>query len=164
MTGYGSYGHNAEFNYQEEYISLLERGWIIAVAHVRGGGELGKDWYKDGKELSKKNTFHDFISCAEFLISNKYTNPNILTATSMSAGGLLLGAVSNMRPDLFKCMVIKVPFTNILDTILDKDLPLSLHEYDEWVFSCYLNTDTFRVTQKTPNILTIFILMIRITT
>lgn len=133
ITGYGSYGHNIELSYLPEYISLIERGWIIAMTHVRGGGEMGKNWYKQGKLFNKKNSFYDFIDCAEYLISNKYTNSSILNAYSSSAGGLLLASVANLKPNLLNAMIIKVPFVDILNTILDKSLPLSEHEYEEWV-------------------------------
>jgi len=112
MIGYGAYGHNVEASFHTEYLELLRRNWVIALAHVRGGSELGVRWYHEGKQLSKRNSFHDFIACAEHLIAQGYTCSQRLTAMGSSAGGLLLGALLNMRPDLFRAMIVKVPFVD----------------------------------------------------
>jgi oligopeptidase B len=112
--------------------SLIDRGFIFAIAHVRGGGEMGRYWYDDGKVLKKKNTFYDFIDCAEFLINKGYTSPEKLVICGGSAGGLLIGSVLNMRPDLFKAAVADVPFVDLINTMLDPSIPLTVIEYDEW--------------------------------
>ena len=132
LHGYGAYGVNVEVDFQADVLSLLNRGWIVAYAHVRGGSELGKQWYLQGKGLNKKNSFHDYASCAMHLIDQKWTNPELLCGHGMSAGGLLLGAVANMYPGLFKAMVMKVPFTDPYSSMCDPTLPLTIHEYDEW--------------------------------
>ena len=113
-------------------ISLLERGFAYAIAHIRGGQEMGRQWYEDGKLLKKKNTFTDYLDCAEHLIKEKYTNPDKLFAMGGSAGGLLMGAVVNMRPDLFKGVVAQVPFVDVVTTMLDESIPLTTNEFDEW--------------------------------
>ena len=110
----------------------LDRGYVFAIAHVRGGGEMGREWYEDGKFLRKTNTFTDFIACAEQLVELGYTSPRRLAIRGRSAGGLLIGAVLNMRPDLFACAVAQVPFVDALTTMLDDKLPLTVNEFDEW--------------------------------
>jgi Protease II len=113
-------------------LSLLDRGFVYAIAHIRGGQELGRPWYEDSKLLKKKNTFLDFIACAEELIRLKFTNSQKLFAMGGSAGGLLMGAVTNMRPDLFKGVIAAVPFVDVVTTMLDDSIPLTTGEYDEW--------------------------------
>jgi oligopeptidase B len=113
-------------------ISLLDRGFVYAVAHIRGGEELGRQWYENGKLFHKKNTFTDFIDCAEYLVAENYTRPERLFAAGGSAGGLLIGAVVNMRPDLFKGAYAAVPFVDVVTTMLDDSIPLTTSEYDEW--------------------------------
>ena len=132
LTGYGSYGidHDPWFSYSR--ISLLDRGVIYAIAHIRGGQEMGRQWYDDGKLLKKKNTFTDFVACAEYLIREKFTGPEGFFAMGRSAGGLLVGAITNMRPDLFKGIVAEVPFVDVVTTMLDSSIPLTTGEYDEW--------------------------------
>jgi oligopeptidase B len=132
LYGYGSYGLNCDAGFNSIRLSLLDRGFIYAIAHIRGGQELGRKWYEDGKLLKKKNTFTDFIACAEFLIKKKYTSSNKLFAMGGSAGGLLMGAVSNMAPDLFKGIIAAVPFVDVVTTMLDDSIPLTTGEYDEW--------------------------------
>ncbi len=132
LYGYGSYGSSADPRFNINLLSLLDRGFVYAIAHVRGGQELGRRWYEDGKLLNKRNTFNDFIDCAEFLISNGYTNPNRLFASGGSAGGLLVGAVINDRPELFKGVIAAVPFVDVVTTMLDESIPLTTAEYDEW--------------------------------
>jgi oligopeptidase B len=132
LYGYGSYGLSIDASFASPRLSLVDRGFVFAIAHVRGGQEMGRRWYEDGKLLNKKNTFTDFIACAEFLISEKFTNPEKLFAMGRSAGGLLMGAVSNMRPDLFKGIVAEVPFVDVITTMLDSSIPLTTGEYDEW--------------------------------
>jgi oligopeptidase B len=132
LSGYGSYGIIMEATFDPHLISLLDRGFVYARAHVRGGQELGRQWYEDGKLLKKKNTFTDFIACAEHLISEKYADPSRLFASGGSAGGLLMGAVTNMRPDLFKGVVANVPWVDVVTTMLDESIPLTTSEYDEW--------------------------------
>jgi oligopeptidase B len=132
MIGYGSYGYNYPDNFSSVRLSLLDRGVVLAIAHIRGGAELGRKWYEDGKFLHKKNTFTDFIACAEHLIAQRWTSPNHLAISGGSAGGLLMGAVVNMRPDLFKAVVAQVPFVDVVSTILDTSLPLSAMEWEEW--------------------------------
>ncbi|MFZ4543155.1 MAG: S9 family peptidase [Saprospiraceae bacterium] len=132
LYAYGSYGHSMDSYFSQARISLLDRGWIYAIAHVRGGQEMGRHWYDDGKLLRKKNTFSDFILCAEQLIQLNYTDAEHLAAMGGSAGGLLMGAVMNMRPDLFKAIVAAVPFVDVVTTMLDDTIPLTTGEYDEW--------------------------------
>jgi oligopeptidase B len=110
----------------------LDRGFTFAIAHIRGGQEMGRDWYEDGKFLKKKNSFTDYIACAEFLIENKYTNKDKLFAQGGSAGGLLMGAVANMAPQLFKGMIAQVPFMDVITTMLDESIPLTTGEFQEW--------------------------------
>jgi oligopeptidase B len=132
LTGYGSYGLSRDPVFSSTRLSLLDRGVIYAIAHIRGGAEMGRSWYEDGKFLRKKNTFTDFIACAEALIRRRYTSPPKLAITGGSAGGMLMGAVTNMRPDLFGAVVADVPFVDVLNTMLDPSLPLTVIEYDEW--------------------------------
>jgi oligopeptidase B len=132
LYGYGSYGVNMDAYFSSVRLSILDRGFIYAIAHVRGGQELGRKWYESGKLLAKKNTFTDFISCAEFLIEQQYTNADLLFAEGGSAGGLLMGAVINLRPELFKGIIAAVPFVDVLTTMLDETIPLTTGEYDEW--------------------------------
>jgi oligopeptidase B len=132
LEAYGSYGFPYDVDFSSERLSLLNRGVVCAMAHIRGGGDLGKDWHDQGKMLHKKNTFTDFIACAEFLVAEKYTSRDRLAITGGSAGGLLMGAVTNMRPDLFHLVVSYVPFVDVLNTMLDESLPLTVGEYLEW--------------------------------
>ena len=132
LYGYGAYGASMDASFSSSRISLLDRGFVFAIAHVRGGEELGREWYERGKLLNKKNTFADFIDCAEYLLREGYTNQERLFAMGGSAGGLLMGAVVNMRPDLFKGVVAQVPFVDVVTTMLDSNIPLTTGEYDEW--------------------------------
>ncbi|RMG69243.1 MAG: S9 family peptidase [Calditrichaeota bacterium] len=132
LYGYGAYGISIDPGFSASRVSLLDRGFVFAIAHIRGGGALGREWYEEGKLLKKKNTFFDFIDCAEFLIREGYTRPERLVISGGSAGGLLMGAVTNMRPDLFRLVIAKVPFVDVLTTMLDPDLPLTVTEYEEW--------------------------------
>ena len=132
LYGYGSYGSSMDAYFSLARLSLLDRGFIWAIAHIRGGEEMGRQWYDDGKMLKKKNTFLDFIACAEYLINKGYTSPQKLFAMGGSAGGLLVGAVTNMRPDLWKGVIAQVPFVDIVTTMLDESIPLTTGEYDEW--------------------------------
>lgn len=132
LTGYGAYGYSYSANFSSNRLSLLDRGVVFAIAHIRGGEEMGRKWYENGKLLHKKNTFTDFIACAEYLITEGWTTSASLAITGGSAGGLLMGAVVNMRPELFKVVVAYVPFVDIVTTILDTSLPLSAMEWDEW--------------------------------
>ncbi len=132
LTGYGSYGYSYDPGFSSSRLSLLDRGVVVAIAHIRGGSEMGRRWYEDGKFLQKKNTFTDFIACAEHLIAQGWTDQNHLAITGGSAGGLLMGAVVNLRPDLFHAVVADVPFVDVVTTILDDSLPLSIMEREEW--------------------------------
>ncbi|MEE9161552.1 MAG: S9 family peptidase, partial [Candidatus Neomarinimicrobiota bacterium] len=132
LYGYGSYGNSMNATFNAPRVSLLDRGFVYAVAHIRGGQEMGRWWYEDGKLLKKKNTFTDFIDCAEHLVAEGYANPDLVFAQGGSAGGLLIGAIMNMRPDLFKGMVTRVPWVDVVTTMLDEDIPLTTSEYDEW--------------------------------
>ncbi|MGK0391224.1 MAG: oligopeptidase B [Maribacter sp.] len=132
LYAYGSYGHSMDPYFSSVRLSLLDRGFAYAIAHIRGGEEMGRKWYEDGKMLNKKNTFTDFINCGEFLIAEKYTSSDALFAMGGSAGGLLMGAVMNMRPDLWKGVVSAVPFVDVINTMLDDTIPLTTGEYDEW--------------------------------
>ena len=132
LYGYGSYGASSDPGFSSARLSLLDRGFAYAIAHIRGGQEMGRWWYEDGKLLKKKNTFTDFIACAEYLIAQKFTRPEKLFAMGGSAGGLLMGAVVNIRPDLFKGVVASVPWVDVVTTMLDSSVPLTTSEYDEW--------------------------------
>lgn len=132
LYGYGSYGYSLDPYFSSNRISYLDRGFIYVIAHIRGGGEMGRFWYDEGKLLNKKNTFNDFIACAEHLIDEKYTSSDRLAISGGSAGGLLIGAVVNMRPDLFKVAVADVPFVDVMNTMLDSTIPLTVTEYEEW--------------------------------
>ncbi len=132
LYGYGSYGASMEAWFRPAVVSLLDRGFVYAIAHVRGGQELGRRWYEDGKLLKKKNTFTDFTDCGRFLVEEGYTAPDRLFAMGGSAGGLLMGAVANMAPDLFRGIIADVPFVDVVTTMLDDDIPLTTGEFDEW--------------------------------
>jgi oligopeptidase B len=132
LYAYGSYGISIPPNFSSSRLSLLDRGVIYVIAHIRGGGELGEEWRQAGRMMNKMNTFTDFIACADTLVKTKYTSSDRLVIQGGSAGGLLMGAVSNMRPDLFKAVVAQVPFVDVLNTMLDASLPLTTSEYIEW--------------------------------
>lgn len=132
LTGYGSYGFSYSPGFNRDKLSLVDRGFIIGIAHIRGGMEMGYNWYENGKMMHKINTFTDFIDCADALCQQKYTAPDRLFAEGRSAGGLLMGAVSNMRPDLFKGIISGVPFVDVLTTMSDPSIPLTTGEYTEW--------------------------------
>jgi len=132
LYGYGSYGASMDPYFSSPRLSLLDRGFVFVIAHIRGGQEMGRWWYEDGKLLKKKNTFTDFIACAEHIIAEKFTSPEKLFANGASAGGLLMGAVVNMRPDLFKGVIAGVPWVDVITTMLDDSVPLTTAEFDEW--------------------------------
>ena len=132
LYGYGSYGSSMSAGFRSTMLSLINRGFVYAIAHVRGGQEHGRRWYEDGKLMKKKNTFTDFIDCAEHLAKEQYADPDRLFAGGGSAGGLLIGAVANMRPDLFRGLIADVPFVDVVTTMLDDTIPLTTFEYDEW--------------------------------
>jgi oligopeptidase B len=132
VYGYGSYGHSMDAAFDPDRLSLLDRGFVYAIAHIRGGEELGRQWYEDGKLFKKMNTFTDFIACAEHLAKEGYADPDNIFAVGGSAGGLLVGAVMNMRPELFNGIVAAVPFVDVVTTMLDDSIPLTTSEYDEW--------------------------------
>lgn len=129
---YGSYGYSMDATFSSTRLSLLDRGFIFAIAHIRGGEDLGRQWYEDGKLLNKKNTFTDFIDCSNHLIAEKYTSPSHLYAEGGSAGGLLMGAIANMAPQLYNGIIAQVPFVDVVTTMLDDTIPLTTGEYDEW--------------------------------
>ncbi|MCP4301965.1 MAG: S9 family peptidase [Gammaproteobacteria bacterium] len=130
--GYGSYGSSEDPDFDADILSLLDRGFVYAIAHIRGGSEMGRQWYYDGRQLNKKNTFTDFIDVSKFLIDEGYTSPEHLYARGGSAGGLLMGAVINMAPELYKGISTRVPFVDVVTTMLDEDIPLTSGEWDEW--------------------------------
>ena len=132
LYAYGSYGATMEATFNSSVLSLVDRGFVYAIAHVRGGQEMGRRWYDDGKMMHKLNTFHDFIDVAEELIRGRYTSSDRLVANGGSAGGLLMGAVANMRPDLFRAIVADVPFVDVINTMLDASLPLTAQEWEQW--------------------------------
>jgi oligopeptidase B len=132
LYGYGSYGIPTEPAFSSDRLSLLDRGFVYAIAHIRGGGDLGKSWHEAAHMLTKRVTFTDFIACAGHLVAARYTSPRRLAISGASAGGLLMGAVLNLRPDLFGAVVAKVPFVDVLSTMLDATLPLTVSEYEEW--------------------------------
>ena len=162
LYAYGSYGSSSDPNFRSDRLSLLDRGFVYAIAHTRGGSEMGRWWYEDGKLLKKKNTFTDFNDCAEYLIKTGYTSPDKLFAMGGSAGGLLIGAIVNMQPELYKGVVAAVPWVDVVTTMLDESIPLTTGEFDEWgdpkekeyydymlSYSPYDNVTT----QKYPNML-----------
>ncbi|BDC98205.1 S9 family peptidase [Persicobacter psychrovividus] len=132
LYGYGSYGYSIDPHFSSVRLSLLDRGFVYAIAHIRGSETLGRSWYEHGKFLKKKNTFLDFIAAAEWLTAENYTNKDKLAMMGGSAGGLLMGAVMNMRPDLFKAVIAAVPFVDVVTTMLDESIPLTIGEYEEW--------------------------------
>ncbi|MCO5242094.1 MAG: S9 family peptidase [Chitinophagaceae bacterium] len=132
LYGYGSYGISMNASFSSNRLSLLNRGFVFAIAHIRGGEEMGRQWYEDGKMMKKKNTFTDFIACGEFLIKEKFTSFGHLYAQGGSAGGLLMGAVVNMAPDMWQGIIAQVPFVDVVNTMLDTSIPLTTNEYDEW--------------------------------
>ncbi len=132
LYGYGSYGSSMDAYFSSVRLSLLDRGFVFAIAHIRGGQEMGRQWYEDGKLLKKMNTFTDFIACGEHLVAQKFTNPEKLFAQGGSAGGLLVGAVVNLKPELWKGVLAAVPFVDVVSTMVDETIPLTTFEYDEW--------------------------------
>ncbi|MFT3901754.1 MAG: S9 family peptidase [Niabella sp.] len=132
LYGYGSYGNSMEAGFSSTRLSLLDRGFVFAIAHIRGGQEMGRQWYEDGKMMKKKNTFTDFIDCGKYLVQEKYTSSSHLYAQGGSAGGLLMGAVINLEPKLFHGVIAQVPFVDVVNTMLDENIPLTTNEYDEW--------------------------------
>ncbi|MFA5160623.1 MAG: S9 family peptidase [Elusimicrobiales bacterium] len=132
ITGYGSYGDNYDPDFEAARLPLLDRGFVFAIAHIRGGSEMGRPWYDNGRQLGKKNTFNDFIAATEFLIKEKYCAPGHVYAEGGSAGGLLMGAIANMRPDLYNGIIARVPFVDVITTMLDPSIPLTTGEYDQW--------------------------------
>jgi oligopeptidase B len=132
LYGYGSYGNSIDAGFNSTRISMLDRGFAFAIAHIRGGQDMGRQWYEDGKLMKKKNTFTDFIDCGEFLIKEKYTSKEHLYAQGGSAGGLLMGAITNMAPDLWHGVIAQVPFVDVVNTMLDESIPLTTNEFDEW--------------------------------
>jgi oligopeptidase B len=149
LYGYGSYGISVPVNFNSNRLSLLDRGVIYALAHIRGGGELGKPWHDAGRMKNKQNTFSDFIAAAEHLIAERYTCPQKLAIQGGSAGGLLMGAVTNQRPDLFRVVLSQVPFVDVLNTMLDAELPLTVGEYEEWG-NPQISEDYFRIKGYCP--------------
>jgi oligopeptidase B len=132
LYAYGSYGHSIDAGFSSSRLSLLSRGFVFAIAHIRGGSDMGRNWYEDGKLLKKRNTFTDFIACGEFLVEEKYSSSDRLFAMGGSAGGLLMGAVANMAPALFNGIISAVPFVDVVTTMLDESIPLTTFEFDEW--------------------------------
>jgi oligopeptidase B len=132
LYGYGSYGVSSDLDFDPDLFSMVDRGVVAAVAHIRGGGEMGKAWHDDGRMMHKKNTFTDFIACAEYLVAQGYGSKDRLVIEGESAGGLLMGAVLNLRPDLFKAALVGVPFVDVMNTMLDESLPLTVGEFEEW--------------------------------
>lgn len=132
LYAYGSYGYSMDASFSSVRLSLLDRGFAFAIAHIRGGQEMGRQWYEDGKLLKKKNTFYDFIDCGRYLVDNNYTSSEHLYAQGGSAGGLLMGAISNMEPQLWNGVIAGVPFVDVINTMLDETIPLTTGEFDEW--------------------------------
>jgi len=132
LNAYGSYGFTTEASFNSGVLSLVDRGFAYAIAHVRGGQEMGRAWYDEGKMMKKKNTFNDFIDVAQYLVEKKYTRSDRLVAQGGSAGGLLMGAIANMRPDLFRAVVADVPFVDVINTMMDASIPLTAQEWQQW--------------------------------
>ena len=132
VYSYGSYGYNTDPDFSSVRLSLLDRGFVYAIPHIRGGSEMGRRWYEDGRQLKKKNTFYDFIDATKYLVEQKYAAAGHIYAEGGSAGGLLMGAVLNMAPELYRGVLAEVPFVDVVTTMLDPDVPLTTSEYDEW--------------------------------
>jgi oligopeptidase B len=132
LYGYGSYGYPIDIYFNSNIFSMVDRGVVAAVGHIRGGGEMGKAWHDDGRMMHKKNTFTDFIASAEYLVAQGYGSKDKLVIEGRSAGGLLMGAVLNMRPDLFHAAIVGVPFVDVINTMLDESIPLTVPEFEEW--------------------------------
>jgi oligopeptidase B len=132
LEGYGAYGYSSDPWFSSSMLSLLDRGFVFAIAHVRGGSEMGREWYEDGRLMNKRNTFLDFIACAEYLVNTGVTSRDRMFARGGSAGGLLVGAVTNMSPGLFRGVIANVPFVDVVTTMLDPGIPLTTNEYEEW--------------------------------
>jgi oligopeptidase B len=132
VYGYGSYGFSMDPMFSPNIVSLLDRGWVYAIAHIRGGEEMGRAWYEAGKLMTKKNTFSDFVSATEYLVAHKLGARDQVYAEGGSAGGLLMGAVLNLRPDLYRGVIALVPFVDVVTTMLDESIPLTTNEFDEW--------------------------------
>jgi oligopeptidase B len=132
LNAYGAYGASIPAGFNSNWLALLDRGFAVAIAHIRGGGDMGKNWHDQGRLLAKKNTFTDFVACSEYLMEEGYVSPEGLAIQGGSAGGLLMGAVVNMRPELFRVVISKVPFVDVVNTMLDPALPLTIPEYEEW--------------------------------
>ncbi|GAF01459.1 prolyl oligopeptidase family serine peptidase [Saccharicrinis fermentans] len=132
LYAYGSYGVTIDPGFSSTRLSLLDRGFVYAIAHIRGGQSMGRAWYDDGKMMNKINTFNDYIDCSQFLIEQKYTSASHLYAMGGSAGGLLMGAVANMAPQLYNGIIAAVPFVDVINTMLDETIPLTTNEFDEW--------------------------------
>ncbi|HEY0176721.1 MAG TPA: S9 family peptidase, partial [Pedobacter sp.] len=132
LYAYGSYGHSIDASFSSNNLSLLNRGFVYAIAHIRGGQEMGRQWYEDGKLMKKMNTFTDFIDCGKFLVEQQFTSPAHLYAQGGSAGGLLMGAIINIQPDLWHGIIAQVPFVDVVNTMLDESIPLTTNEFDEW--------------------------------
>jgi oligopeptidase B len=132
LYGYGSYGATMDAGFSSNNLSLLNRGFVYALAHIRGGQEMGRYWYEDGKLMKKMNTFTDFIDCGKYLISEKFTSHGHLYAQGGSAGGLLMGAVINLAPNMWNGIIAQVPFVDVVNTMLDESIPLTTNEFDEW--------------------------------
>jgi oligopeptidase B len=132
LYGYGAYGASMDIDFDSSIFSMVDRGVVYAIAHIRGGGEMGKVWHDQGRMMQKKNTFTDFITCAEYLLAQGYGSKDRLAIEGASAGGLLMGAVLNMRPDLFHAAIVGVPFVDVINTMLDASIPLTAPEFEEW--------------------------------
>jgi oligopeptidase B len=132
LYGYGAYGYSTDAWFRTSILSLVDRGFVYAIAQVRGGSEMGEQWYEDGKLMKKKNSFTDFIACAQFLVDNKYSQPKKLGIMGGSAGGLLVAAALNLQPEFFGAVIADVPFVDVINTMLDKTLPLTTQEYEQW--------------------------------
>jgi oligopeptidase B len=132
LYAYGSYGYSIDATFSSTRLSLLDRGFVFAIAHIRGGQEMGRQWYEDGKLLKKINTFTDFIDCGKFLVEKQYAAKDKLFAMGGSAGGLLMGAITNMAPDMWRGIISAVPFVDVVTTMLDESIPLTTFEFDEW--------------------------------
>src|SRR5438552_15591224 len=132
LYAYGSYGATTEAGFNSGVLSLGDRGFGHAIAHIRGGQEMGRAWYDQGKMMNKRNTFNDYVDVAQYLVDNKYTSKDKLIANGGSAGGLLMGAVVNMRPDLFRAVGARVPFVDVINTMMDASIPLTAQEWQQW--------------------------------
>ncbi len=150
LIGYGAYGLNLEVDFNSVYLAAAQLGWVIAYAHVRGGSEKGAEWHMDGKLLNKSNSINDYLSCVYHLIQKGYSHPNYIAGYGQSAGGIVVGQAANLKPELFRAVCLSHPFVDVLTTLLDKDLPLTIPDYEEFGNPITTKKDYFNIYSNSP--------------